>query len=255
MSTVRRIQDALEAPFAALREALEDVTDAQGEVSQQLEEKSNVGLQSIDGLKRQLDASIGWGKLACRDSAAAAALIIDLTGMFGRHALQQGGKRRVDGGLEQTSSKAVVIDGSAAKTRMVQVDEGCQTEDLAEESEDRQMGPGEESASQEAHARQGSASLRGGEGAEHEEQMREAASGESGPHITLEEIWDQIQLPQSWDDGEKAKFRQEVLEPKFQNIRLKNWSRSWIRPHKAHRAPLMMFEHVSHEWVNEDGEK
>jgi hypothetical protein len=253
VSTVRRIQDALETPFAALREALEEVTDAQGEVSQQLEEKSNVGLQSINGLKRKLDASIGWGKLACGDIAAAAALNKDLTGMFERHALQQGGKRRGDEGLEQLSSKAVVIDGSAARTRMVQMDAGCQTEDLAEESEDRQMGLGEHSASQEAHARQGSASLRGGEGAEHEEQIREAAGSESGPHITLDGT--RSSCHKAGMTGRRPNFGSKFWNPSSKNIRLKNWSRSWIRPHMAHGALLTMFEPVSHEWVNEEGAK
>lgn len=97
------------------------MTEAQQDIYQQLEEEKAEGSQSRDDVKYKLDASIGWGELAYRDNAAAPGIVKDLVGMFENLELSRGPKRVTDEGLELEGqpSKAVVIDGSAARARVV----------------------------------------------------------------------------------------------------------------------------------------
>lgn len=112
-STAELVRGAVGETLPGFQKGLGEFMRSQMESCGRLEEESTQIHQLLVDLKRELDASIGWRKLAYMDSAAAVDLVKHLTEMF-RRTLSQGGKRRVDKGLEQPPSRIVAIDGSAA---------------------------------------------------------------------------------------------------------------------------------------------
>jgi hypothetical protein len=251
VSTTQRFEDALEASLGTVWQALGEVTNGQWEVSEQLEEDSTVGRHLFGDLERKLDISIGLGEAAHKEGETAVALVKHLTEMCEKSTLPSGKKRQIDEGLEQPPSKAividgsaarphivqvgvghqtgesaeeglgqspsrtVVIDGSAARARIVQADVGCQTGEpvaKSQEEDEAELGEREASDHQEVRADQVEPSLREGYCGQEEE----VSDGDSSADITLGVICEQIQLPQGWGDDEKGKFRRGVLEPKFQ---------------------------------------